>query len=235
MPADAGWLAPAEAELASGMRFPKRRTEYLLRRWVGKQAVARVLGLPETVASMRRIEIATLPGGAPEAVVDGVPLRQCVSLSDRAGWAVCLFCGDAAAVGCDLELVEPRSPAFVGEFLTVPEQRLVAAASAGEPRDETANLLWSAKESAFKVLRTGLRRDTRSAEVVPQAGGLPGEWSPLRVRLAEGGELAGWWARFGSFVVTVAADRAIEPPTPLHPTAALAAAEPSHSWLSGLG
>ena len=31
--------------------------------------------------------------------------------------------------------------------------------------DAVANLIWSAKESALKVLRTGLRRDTRSVDV----------------------------------------------------------------------
>ena len=34
------WLTPAESERLTTLRFRKRRTEYLLRRWVGKQAVA---------------------------------------------------------------------------------------------------------------------------------------------------------------------------------------------------
>jgi len=33
-----------------------------------------------------------------------------------------------AAVGCDIEIVEPRSDAFVRDYLTEPERRLVAAA-----------------------------------------------------------------------------------------------------------
>ena len=40
LPDGLDWLAPRERERAAGMRFTKRRTEYLLRRWVGKQAVA---------------------------------------------------------------------------------------------------------------------------------------------------------------------------------------------------
>ena len=66
------------------------------------------------------------------------------------------------AVGCDLELVEPRTPGFVADFLTAAEQQSVA--SRPDP-DAAANLIWSAKESALKVLQTGLRRDTRSVEV----------------------------------------------------------------------
>ena len=68
------------------------------------------------------------------------------------------------SVGCDLELVEPRSALFVRDYFTAAERERVAAAPARE-HDELANLIWCAKESALKVLRTGLRRDTRSVEV----------------------------------------------------------------------
>ena len=87
-----------------------------------------------------------------------------MSLSDRAGWAVCLVGEALGRVGCDLEIVEPRSAGFVADFLTAAEQEYVAAQPAAE-RDAAANLIWSAKESALKVLQTGLRRDTRSVEV----------------------------------------------------------------------
>jgi 4'-phosphopantetheinyl transferase superfamily len=56
---------------------------------------------------------------------------------------------DGAAVGCDLELVEPSSPGFVRDFLTDIEQGYVAAQSDFDARDAAANLLWSAKESAL--------------------------------------------------------------------------------------
>ena len=49
-----------------------------------------------------------------------------MSLTDRAGCAVCLLAAEPAAIGCDLELVEPRSDAFVGDYLTGPERRWVA-------------------------------------------------------------------------------------------------------------
>ena len=42
----------------------------------------------------------------------------------------------------------------------------MAAADGPDGHDAAANLIWSAKESALKVLRTGLRADTRTVEVV---------------------------------------------------------------------
>jgi len=77
------------------------------------------------------------------------------------------------AIGCDLEIVEPRSDAFVEDFLTAAERSLVAGAPDEDARHLLANLVWCGKESALKVLRTGLRRDTRSVEVSLPGG--PGQ------------------------------------------------------------
>ena len=70
------------------------------------------------------------------------------------------------ALGCDLELIEPRSRAFVNDWLAPAERALVAAAGAGR-RDLVANLLWTGKEAAAKVRREGLRLDVRDAVVAP--------------------------------------------------------------------
>ena len=78
-----------------------------------------------------------------------------VSLTDRAGWAVCLVWTEPRPVGCDLELAEPRSRAFVRDFFTEAERRAVAGAGRAAGPREVANLIWSAKESALKVLQTG--------------------------------------------------------------------------------
>ena len=76
-----------------------------------------------------------------------------------------------SAIGCDLELVEPRSEAFVRDYFTVPEQCCVGAVPDGEESWLRANLLWSAKESVLRVLETGLRRDTRSVEIAIKGAG----------------------------------------------------------------
>ena len=164
------WLAPGEAASLAGLRYTKRRTEFLLRRLVTKHAVALVTDRSTDPAALAGIEVRNAPSGAPYVFVDDAPIGVGVSISDRAGWAVCVTSPTGQpAFGCDLELVEPRSPGFARDFLTVAEQHLVASCATGDERDTVTNLIWSAKESALKVLRVGLRRDTRTLEVTSAA------------------------------------------------------------------
>lgn len=231
LPAAEHWLAPGEATKLAGLRFTKRRTEYLLRRLVTKHAVAAVTGRPTDPAALAGIEVRNAASGAPYVCVDGVPLAVEVSITDRAGWAVCVtYPAPGHPVGCDLELVEPRTPGFVSDFCTAAEQRLIASRPAGDERDAAANLIWSAKESALKVLRTGLRRDTRTLEVTLAASRVDG-WGALAVRAVKGATFAGWWRRDGRFLLTVAAEVAAPPPLALGDPGVLAVAEPRHSWL----
>jgi 4'-phosphopantetheinyl transferase len=226
LPDGSAWLTPGEAGYAAGLRFTKRRTEFLLRRLTAKHAIAAALGLSAQPADLARIEVRNAPSGAPYVLVDGAPAGLDVSISDRAGWAVCLV--GTGIVGCDLELIEPRSPGFVRDFLTPAEQAWVAAAA---NRDAAVNLIWSAKESALKVLRTGLRRDTRSVEVSVGADAADG-WAPLSVRAVEGTVFPGWWRRDGQFLLTVASAEPVPPPTPTPlEDGAVLAADPVHSWL----
>jgi len=230
LPADTGWLTAAERSRAEGMRFTKRRTDFLLNRWALKQAVTRVLHWPDDDAALARIEGRAAPDGAPELYVDGQPAGRGVSLTDRAGCAVCLVAAGPAGIGCDLELVEARSDAFARDYLTGPERDLVSAA--GPARDLAANLIWSAKESALKVLRTGLRRDTRSVEVsVANLTAPELAWSPLQVRAAEGVAFGGWWRRSGPFVLTTCSSGDFGPPAALEAASPLDGAPPSHDWL----
>ena len=208
-PADDAWLSSREGTWVARMRFPKRRSEFRLGRWTAKKALALYLGREASAVALRSIEIDRAPDGAPAPLVDGRPADAYVTMTDRADQAVCLVGPPGTALGCDLELVEPRSDAFVADFLTPAEQRLVAAA--GAERDLVANLVWCGKESALKVLRTGLRRDTRSVEVSFPEGGAVDGWAPLSVRTVEGAVFPGWWQRFGAFVLTLAATRALRP------------------------
>ena len=235
LPDTSDWLATGEVERMATMRFTKRRGEWLLARWTAKQTLAAALGLGSDAASLAAIEIRTIIGGeaqgAPEVFVDGVRCQIGISLTDRADWAVCMV-GAVDELGCDLELVEPRSAQFVRDFLTADEQAAVAAPPAGVSGDAIANLVWSAKESALKVLRTGLRRDTRSVEVsLPSDTAVDG-WLPLDVRTEEGRDLPGWWRKYGEFVLTVVAGVAVPPPRSLVDPPGLATATPSHSWLT---
>jgi 4'-phosphopantetheinyl transferase len=233
------WLTGAEAARAGAMRFTKRRNEYLVRRYAGKCAVAAAVGLPEDPPTLGRIGVLNRRTGAPYVEVDGSSLGLDISLTDRAGWAVCLVGPDLGAVGVDLEIVEPRSEGFVRDFLTPAEQAVVAGAPGPEGHDAAANLIWSAKESALKVLRTGLRADTRSVEVVLEdpagistGGGRADGWQRLAVSCGDR-RFPGWWRRDGVFLLTmVAASGLGVPPTELAGSADLARAEPIHSWVT---
>jgi 4'-phosphopantetheinyl transferase len=224
------WLTVAERSRAEGLRYTKRRTDFLLGRWTLKLAVARVLGWQDDPAGLGRIESLPAPGGAPRLYVDGQPAAHGVSMSDRAGCAVCLVAARTAAVGCDVEVVEPRSGAFVRDYLTEAERRLVAAA--GPDRDKVANLVWSAKESALKVLGTGLRRDTHSVEVaVAELSPPERTWSPLQAHTAEGAVFPGWWQQSGAFLVTACWPGGGPPPAALEAGSPLDTMRPSHRWV----
>ena len=184
-------------------------------------------------AALGRIAVLNAPTGAPYVQVDGRRLAMDVSLTDRAGWAVCLVGADLGAVGCDLEIVEPRSPGFVTDFLTGDEQALVAAAGAlsGQARDAAAILVWSAKESALKVLRLGLRADTRWVEVVVDQSPRGDGWARTTTTWRGGRVMPGWWRRDGAYLLTVAGPGDLEPPPVLPGAVDLGRATPVHSWV----
>lgn len=240
---DDAWLSVAEAERLASFRFEKRRSETRMGRWTAKCAVGRFLGLPVeewiagASAELRRIGIHNAPGGKPHALLDDHPAGVSISMTDRADWAVCLVAGDPTiSVGCDLEIVEPRSAAFVADWFTGPERDLIATADPSE-HPLLANLVWSAKESALKVLGTGLRRDTRSVEVRLGSETIDG-WQPLEVVSLDadddGAAFPGWWRRFGSFVLTCTADAALDPPRAATRPSPLETATPSHAWADRL-
>jgi len=229
LPGTDEWLTDREREYAAGIRFTKRRTEFLLRRWTGKCAVAARLDAGTGHALLARIEIANRPSGAPYVLLDGAPAGVEVSLSDRAGWAVCVVGSDLGRLGCDLEIVEPRTSGFVADFLTRTEQTFVT----GHPDPHAAaNLVWSAKEAGLKVLQTGLRRDTRSVEIVVSEPDPDHGWGELDVHCREGPVFPGWWRRDGLFLFTVAAERPMPVPGLLEGSGNLAGAQPVHSWTS---
>jgi 4'-phosphopantetheinyl transferase len=235
VPVDTDWLTPREQSVLAGIRYTKRRVESLTRRWTTKRAVAAVAGLEPGVAGLRRIEIRHHPGGAPWVAIDGREAEIAVSTSDRAGWAVCLVRapgGGGGTLGIDLELVEPRTEAFVADFFTADERAAVGAIAPGAARDETSNLIWSAKESALKVLQVGLRADTREVHVEIGRACRDDGWLPLTVTHRDGSAFPGWWRRDGVFVLTLAAREPAPPPTRLAGSGDLTSASPVHSWMA---
>jgi 4'-phosphopantetheinyl transferase len=164
VPAEKDWLAPAELLRIEGMRFLKRRRDYLLGRWTAKCALAAYLDWPTYADVLSDIDVGTAPSGAPTVMIRGERAQLVVSISHCSGQAICSVAHSGIALGCDLELVEPRSDAFLRDYFTAEEQEIVEAAP--EPdRAWLVTLFWSAKESALKALQEGLRLDTRSVVV----------------------------------------------------------------------
>jgi 4'-phosphopantetheinyl transferase len=196
------WLGPEERAAQAGFTLPKRRAEWRLGRYVAKSLVADLIG----ARKLEEIQVLAAKDGAPEAFVHGERLRMSISISHRDGVAACVAARDAR-VGCDLEVVEPRTPRFVADFFTERERK-VAYEVNDALRDRYVALVWSAKESALKVLRAGLRRDTRSAEVEIDELAAPGaNWSPLTVAVSpEGERFEGSWFQDGNVVMTIVCD-----------------------------
>ncbi len=236
VPPGTDWLSERERGYLDTIRFTKRRTEFLLRRHTGKRAVAAALGRPEQGGDLARIEILNRLTGAPYVHVDGERAALDISLSDRAGWAVALIGSEgsmaAGTLGIDLEIAEPRSPGFVSDFLTPREQAYVTGQPDEDARHAAANLVWSAKEAALKVLRVGLRADTRTVEVDARHEVDDDGWCRLTVRHVEGQEFPGWWRRDAAFLLTLAGLDPTPPPSRLPGGDDLTWAVPIHSWVT---
>ncbi len=199
VPSGEAWLGPRERATLARLRIAKRRADWRLGRHTAKSAVGALLGV-----DLGRIEIVPAPGGAPAAYLDGVRADVELSLSHRAGRGLAVTASRGAALGCDLELIEVRSDAFVEEWLAPAERELVRRAPATE-RAWLTNLLWSAKEAAAKARGEGLRLDVRHAEVAIGASAADADWRPLHVDW--GGRPPerdmGWFRREPEWVMTV--------------------------------
>jgi 4'-phosphopantetheinyl transferase len=227
-PSGGEWLSEAERATASRLTIERRRHDWLRGRRAAKQAVAAVLrerwGEPPPLASL---EVDTEKGGAPFVrlaaaarpalgFAPGQRLPLEVSISHRAGAVFCVAAATGEvgeALGADLELVEPRSPGFVGDFLSSEE---IAACGRGPLRDLLVTTIWSAKEAVLKALHLGLTVDTRAVVCLPEhrpahdtaLGSEAAGWSPFRLSLAAAagrGEvsLLGRWRTRGAFVQTL--------------------------------
>lgn len=212
VPAGSEWMSAAEMSYLAGLRFPQRRADWRLGRWTAKRGVAACLNFPFDFHSLRDIEIRAAPSGAPEVFLFHQRAAVGLSLSHRAGTALCVVGSPGASLGCDLELVELREDSFLNDFFTVEEQKLVDRAPAyGRPLLVT--LLWSAKESALKALKVGLRVHTTSVEVSftdcnPRLSECSSAdhcaaWSPISVCCRGSLILRGWWRYANDVVRTI--------------------------------
>lgn len=228
VPETNAWLSERERSYLNSLTFSKRREDWRLGRWTAKCSVASVLGMPCLVPGISKIEIWPSRSGAPIVFVNHDPARLAISLSHRSGTAVCAVGHSSARIGCDLELIEPRDPAFVSDYFS-PDEQATLEEAANERRSLMTTLMWSAKESALKALHLGLRLDTRRLEVsfsdvlsaqenrvwletypigvvishIFERGALANAWHPFQVRLRNIPAFLGWWQNTDQFVRTL--------------------------------
>jgi 4'-phosphopantetheinyl transferase len=222
------WFSAWETTHLSNLRFPKRRADWRLGRWTAKHAVADYLHLPHDNQILATIQIRPASTGAPEVFIDEAPRNISISLTHRGGIAACAIGAPDARLGCDVELVEPRSDVFVADYFTPEEQAMTRQAP--EPaRFALIALIWSAKESALKALRTGLRSDTRCVSVALDDSYIAGLddkrlpmhetpsvpcydviWRPLHVNYLEKQVFHGWWFCSGGLLRTMVSDPSTE-------------------------
>jgi len=226
LPSHDDWLSADEAVFLSRMRFAKRRADWRLGRWTAKCAAAEYLNLPGGLHALREIEVRAAPSGAPELVVANRPAPVTISISHRAGIAVCAIARGDVQLGCDLELIETRDASFVADYFTSEEEKLISH-EPEESRPRLVTLLWSAKESTLKALREGLRLDTRCLAVTfdtqtrhqHATGALRpyselNRWRPVQVCYARSEVFHGWWQSTDQLVRTL-----VGAPAPLAPGA----------------
>jgi 4'-phosphopantetheinyl transferase len=215
VPQENHWLGPAETEKLASFRIAKRRADWRLGRWTAKRAVASYLCISNDAASLSLIEIRPASSGAPQVVISSRPSDLAISISHSHGAAICFLAGSGVELGCDLEMVEPHSDAFVRDYFTAEEQAYVRTRDERERMIAVA-LIWSAKECALKALQTGLRQDTRDISI-RVCGQLSAAacWAPFRACTRDGRIFQGWWQRSDKLLRTVASAPSACPPKEL--------------------
>jgi 4'-phosphopantetheinyl transferase len=213
----AGLLTREEAALFAGLKTEKRRRDWLTGRYAAKHLVCHALQA-ETGNRFSFADFAVLPkeSGAPELVwrFENRSRPVTLSISHSGELAFCALSLEPAAwLGCDVEQVAPRSPAFVNDYFTPAEQALLHRTPPGR-QPVLANAIWSAKEAVLKVLAVGLTVDTRAVICLPEDKPGP-DYQPFSVAL-DGNriawpepELAGRWRVDGAYVFTLAAPVAL--------------------------
>jgi 4'-phosphopantetheinyl transferase len=207
LPQEDDWLSDREKLLLQKMKLPKRRGDWKLGRWTAKRLIRSYLkNLDRDSYHFADLEVFPAEDGSPQLFIQKKfsPLK--ISISHRAGAGLCAINPGNNSIGCDLEIIEERSDAFVSDYFTF-EEKLKVIIAAEEDKALIANLIWSAKESALKTLHRGLKSDTRSIVIQFSSPANHQDWNQLKARSSEfAKELYGWWKVMNGFVLTIMTD-----------------------------
>jgi 4'-phosphopantetheinyl transferase len=209
VPTDDDWLSANELARLRSFRLTKRHEDWRLGRWTAKSAVAGYLHWEWN--RICEIEILSASCGAPEVHLP-CGNSPAISISHRGGVAMCTVGPPGSVLGCDLELIEARSDAFVHDYFTAGEFALIQQMSPAT-RPLFANVIWSAKESALKALHEGLRVSTNLVEVdftfflgdfaeIDIENAARRNWQPIWVGYSSQ-QFIGWWCVNANVIYTV--------------------------------
>jgi 4'-phosphopantetheinyl transferase len=213
LPGHTDWLSPEELSLFSRLRFQKRRDDWLLGRWTAKCAIAAYLKID--VVQFPQIAILPERSGAPVATIRGSPAEISLSISHRAARGFVVVVPAGFAVGADIELVEPHGRVFTEDYFTSEEKEQFRQTRELDA-DALTTLIWSAKESALKLLHLGLTADTRCVSIRVYGPAQPGtSWKQFSATFLDGRAYRGWWRHSGDWIFTEIGESASSPPIEL--------------------
>ena len=200
LPGHTDWLSREERLHFDTFRFQKRRDDWLLGRWTAKCAIATFLNQAWT--PFAQITILSAESGAPVVTIRGSTAPVSLSISHRAGRGFAVVANPIAPVGADVELVEPHGQPFTDDYFT-PVEREQLDHCLDHDLAASSTLIWSAKESALKLLQLGLRVDTRCVSInVSNAIEVSSKWKRFDAAFVDGRIYKGWWQLSGEWVRT---------------------------------
>lgn len=216
LPDDDLWLGPNELKIASSLKIEKRQKEWRLGRFAAKRALRYIYpNVP-----YHRFEILAHEDGAPEVFMNDIKTALSLSITHREEIAIAALTKNETTIGCDLEAIEKRTQRFVNDFFTENEKTWIATQKEGSG-DILPTLIWSGKEAALKVLRTGLRRDTRSVELSFKSDFSVNNatWQNFSVKdqLNQGISFQGKMLLFQKYILTICSELSIEKLTLIAP------------------
>ena len=145
-------LSSAEMNGLNQLFALKKQVERLAGRWAVKNLV-----MQETGLSPNAIEIHNDASGAPFLAPS---FNYAISITHSGDYALAALCGNADAIGVDMEAVSPVDiPALLHAGFSNEEESAYAGADL-----ETILKVWTIKEALLKYRRTGLKASVKKIE-----------------------------------------------------------------------
>ena len=201
-------LGEEEKATLSGLRFEKRRAEWLAGR-IEMKRLLRAADRDTADLNLSDIQIVREPGGAPCLILKGEKQPPGnISISHSNGTVFCAYSNDGQSLGVDLEHIETRKREFIEDYFTLDEIQQIDACTPAQASLYTT-LIWSAKEAVLKARLIGLKVDTRSITInINHTGSTNDGWSLINFTSTtlEKGTLHLYWRREDEFILTLCCD-----------------------------